>query len=416
MNYSKDEIMQYVREEDVKFIRLSFCDVYGRPKNIAIMPDELSRAFEYGISFDALPIEGFGNEKHGTLLLHPETETLMPLPWRPEHGRVIALFSSITHPDGTPFSCDTRSLLRKAVCEAEKSGLHFTFSGEQKYYLFRTDENAEPTRIPCDNAGYMDIAPEDHGENIRREVCLTLEQMGIRPESSHHEEGPGQNEIKIRFAQAMNAADYAMTFRRVVRTVAYRNGMIADFSPMPLKDMPGNDFHINMSVSPPESESVISHMSAGILQNAAAMTAFLNPQKASFDRLNTPGAPRQIGWSRGSRSQIVRIPVSAGDRRRVELLSPDPAANPYLAFTLMIYAALEGIKKQLPLLRQPDSESDAGERSGYEPENLPSSLEEACRAADTSDFIKAHIPDEITAIYCRKSGKGVPNESEGTNL
>ena len=183
MKYSKQEVMQYVQEEDVKFIRLAFCDVFGKQKNISIMPEELPRAFEYGIAIDASAIEGFGDETHSDLLLHPDADTLMPLPWRPEHGRVVRMFCTISYPDGRTFECDSRSILKQAVQDAEKAGFQFFFGAEQEFYLFNLDDNGNPTKEPYDNAGYMDIAPEDKGENIRREVCLTLEQMGMRPES-----------------------------------------------------------------------------------------------------------------------------------------------------------------------------------------------------------------------------------------
>lgn len=403
MKYSKDEVIQYVQEEDVKFIRLTFCDVFGKPKNIAIMPDELPRAFEYGVSFDASAIAGFGDETHSDLLLHPEPETLMPLPWRPEHGRVVQMFSGITHPDGSPFLHDTRSLLKQAVSEAKKAGFEFTFGAEQKFYLFHLDENGKPTTIPSDEAGYMDIAPEDRGENVRREICLTLERMGIRPESSHHEEGPGQNEIDFRFADALIAADNAMTFQRVVKTVAYRNGLDADFSPKPLENAPGNGFHINMSVRPFDNEAVFSHMIAGILQNAGAMTAFLNPSEASYKRLGSHKAPRYVSWSAENRSQLIRIPAAVGEYRRAELRSPDPTANPYLAFALMIYAGLEGIRSRLPLCAPSDFNLYTADPQALSTlEKLPDSFEKACQAAASSEFIRAHIPAGILAIYCGK--------------
>ena len=181
MKYSNDEVIQYIVEEDVKFIRLTFCDVFGKQKNISIMSDELPRAFKYGIAIDGSAIAGFGDETHSDLLLHPEAETLMFLPWRPEHGRVVRMFCSISYPDGRPFECDCRSLLKKAVKTAQEAGCSFFFGAEQEFYLFKLDENGNPTRKPYDTAGYMDIAPEDKGENIRREICLTLEQMGIHP-------------------------------------------------------------------------------------------------------------------------------------------------------------------------------------------------------------------------------------------
>ncbi|MBQ8025512.1 MAG: glutamine synthetase [Oscillospiraceae bacterium] len=403
MKYSKDEVIQYTREEDVKFIRLTFCDVFGKQKNIAIMPEELPRAFEYGISFDASAITGFGDESRSDLLLHPEPETLMPLPWRPEHGRVVQMFSGITHPDGTPFACDTRSLLKRAVEEAKEAGLSFTFGAEQEFYLFRLDENGKPTGIPCDEAGYMDIAPEDRGENIRREICLTLEQMGIRPESSHHEEGPGQNEIDFRFADPLTAADNAMTFQRVVKTVAQRNAMAADFTPKPLADAPGNGFHINMSLRPLDREALFSHMIAGILKNVRSMTAFLNPTEASYERLGRHKAPQYVTWSHENRSQLIRIPAAAGEYRRLELRSADPTANPYLAFALMVYAGLAGIRENLPLCPPADFNLYTADRDTLSRfEKLPESYQEACDAAVASAFVRDRVPAGILAIYCEK--------------
>ena len=401
MKYSKDEVIQYAQEEDVKFIRLTFCDVFGKQKNIAIMPDELPRAFEYGIAFDASAIAGFGDETHSDLLLHPEPETLMPLPWRPEHGRVVQMFSGISHPDGTAFRCDTRALLKKAAADAKRAGFEFTFGAEEEFYLFQLDENGKPTSVPCDNAGYMDIAPEDRGENVRREICLTLEQMGIRPESSHHEEGPGQNEIDFRYSDALIAADNAMTFQRVVRAVAHRNGLYADFSPKPIKNAPGNGLHINMSLRPFGDGKIFSHMIAGVLHNAAAMTAFLNTCEASYKRLGSYKAPQYVSWSHENRSQLVRIPAAVGQYRRAELRSADPAANPYLAFALMIYAGLYGIKNRLELCAPADVNLyTAGDDVLSAYEKLPGSYKEACAAAAASGFIKEHIPSEILAIYC----------------
>ena len=401
MKYAKEEVIQYTQEEDVKFIRLAFCDVFGKQKNISIMPEELPRAFEHGIAFDASAIAGFGDETHSDLLLHPEPDTLMPLPWRPEHGRVVQMFSDIRYPDGTSFHCDTRSLLKAAVAEAKKAGFEFTFGAEQEFYLFLLDENGNPTKIPSDDAGYMDIAPEDHGENVRREICLTLEKMGIRPESSHHEDGPGQNEIDFRFSDALTAADNAQTFQRVVKTVAHRNGLFADFSPKPLENAPGNGFHINMSLYPFDEET-FSHMIAGVLANIKPMTLFLNPSENSYLRLGQHKAPAYVSWSAENRSQLVRIPAAAGEYRRMELRSPDPAANPYLAFALMIYAGLEGIQKKLPLGDAADInlyKADLKTLSNFE--KLPEKYQEACAAAFGNAFIKEHIPSEILEIYGR---------------
>ena len=403
MKYSKQEIMQYVQEEDVKFIRLAFCDVFGKQKNISIMPEDLPRAFEYGIAIDASAIEGFGDETHSDLLLHPDADTLMPLPWRPEHGRVVRLFCTISYPDGKTFECDSRSILKQAVQDAEKAGFQFFFGAEQEFYLFNLDDNGNPTKEPYDNAGYMDIAPEDKGENIRREVCLTLEQMGIRPESSHHEEGPGQNEIDFRYSSPLAAADNAITFQTVVKTVARRNGLYADFSPKPLEDKPGNGFHINMSVKSSDNVDNMNFMIAGILAKVAEMTIFLNPLESSYQRFGNNKAPRYISWSSENRSQLVRVPAAVGEYKRAELRSPDPAANTYLAFALMIYASLYGIQNKLELQDPADInlyKADADTLAKFE--QLPENLKSACSLANNSDFIKEHIPGAILEIYCNK--------------
>lgn len=404
MKYSKEEVLQYVREEDVKFIRLAFCDVFGKQKNISIMPDELPRAFEYGIAFDASAIVGFGDEAHSDLLLHPEADTLMLLPWRPEHGKVVRMFSEITYPDGTPFECDTRNLLKQAVAQAKKAGYTFAFGAEQEFYLFELDEKDQPTKIPYDNAGYMDIAPEDKGENVRREICLTLEQMGIRPESSHHEEGPGQNEIDFRYSDALAAADNTMTFQTVVKTVARRNGLYVDFGPKPLENQPGNGFHINMSVKPCEGMGNLDAMIAGVLDKISEMTAFLNPTEDSYRRFGQHKAPGYISWSNQNRSHLIRIPAAVGEYRRAELRSPDPMANPYLAFALLIYAGLHGIENKLSLsetaninLYTADTETLSNFRK------LPRNLHAACREAESSEFIRRYVPEAVLNIYCHRS-------------
>ena len=403
MSYTKDEVIQFCIEEDVKFVRLSFCDVWGRQKNISIMSDELERAFGYGIALDGSAISGFGGEVHSDVLLHPDSDTLVILPWRPEQGKVVRMFCSITYPDGKPFECDTRTLLKNAVAEAEKAGYRFYFGAEQEFYLFKLDEDNEPTRIPYDKAGYMDLAPFDRGENIRREICLTLEQMGIFPESSHHEEGPGQNEIDFRYSEALTAADNVMTLQTVVNTVANRNGLAADFSPKPLDDKPGNGFHINVSVKGDDSsDNVMPYMIAGVLDRAVDMTAFLNPTEKSYARLGNNKAPRYVSWSSENRSQLVRIPAAAGQYKRAELRSADPSVNPYIAFALMIYSGLDGIQNKTDLPFVADFNlytADDDTLSKFR--MLPQSLEEAKKAAAESDFIKAHIPEKIFDIYCK---------------
>ena len=311
------------------------------------------------------------------------------------------MFCNITYPDGTPFECDTRTLLKQAIRDAEAAGYTFYFGAEQEFYLFELDENNEKTDKPYDQAGYMDIAPADRGENIRREICLTLEQMGIRPESSHHEEGPGQNEIDFRYSDALSAADNALTFQTVVRTVARRNGLYADFSPKPIEGKPGNGFHINLSVRS-EKETDFSGMIAGMLDRVAEITAFLNPTGDSYRRLGEKKAPGYISWSHQNRSQLVRIPAAVGEYRRAELRSPDPAANPYLAFALLIYAGLEGIQTGAKLPAPADINLFKADAKTLEKfQKLPNDLTAAKEKARNSAFVKTHVPASVLEIFCK---------------
>lgn len=400
MKYSQQEVIQYVQEEEAAFIHLAFCDIFGRQKNISIVPAELPRAFASGIAFDASAIAGFGDETRSDLLLRPDPETLMLLPWRPEHGQVVRMFCSIVTPDGQPFPCDTRALLKRTADQAKAKGYRFLFGAEQEFYLFKRDQEGEPTRIPYDRAGYMDMAPEDKGENIRREICLTLAQMGIFPECSHHEEGPGQNEIDFRYSDPLTAADNVMTFQSIVKFIAQRSGLYADFSPKPLAGAPGSGFHINMSVQVRDGGDHLPEMVAGVLDKVGDMTAFLNPTEDSYLRFGGHKAPKYISWSAENRSQLVRIPAAAGEYRRAELRSPDPMANPYLAFALMIRAGLHGMEDGLSL-PQPANlnlyQADAETLMGFE--CLPQSLASARTAAANSPFIRSVLPKELIEGY-----------------
>ena len=393
MKYTPEEVLQFVAEEDVKFIRLAFCDVYGKQRNIAVMADELPRAFAQGVAFDASAIDGFGGEVKSDLFLHPDASTLQQLPWRPQQGRVAHLFCDITCPDGQPLG---------AVSDAAAAGYEFSFGSEMEFYLFRLDENGEPTRIPYDQAGYMDIAPDDRGENVRREICLTLEQMGIFPESSHHESGPGQNEIDFRYADPLTAADNAVTFRAVVKTLAAHNGLYADFSPRPLRDRDGSGMHIHVSARRGGKEIPPKDLIAGVLDKICEMTLFLNPCENSYERLGRDKAPAYATWSEQNRSQLIRIPAAFGEYRRAELRSPDPMANPYLAYALIIRACLDGIENGAVLPPEADFNTftaSSAQLSRYK--KLPSSLAEAYTLAAGSDFIRRYIPASVIEAYGR---------------
>lgn len=397
MIYTAREVFDFVRQEDVKFIRLAFCDVNGKQKNISITPDELPRAFSDGISFDASAIKGFGDEVGSDLLLFPVPSTLNILPWRSSHGNVIRMFCSMKYPDGTQFEKDSRMILQRAVDAAAAKGVSVQFGAEFEFYLFNTDEKGMPTDEPFDRAGYMDVAPEDRGENARREICLTLLEMGIKPESSHHEEGPGQNEIDFRYSDAMTAADNAMNFMTVVKAAAQRNGIYADFSPKPLPGESGNGLHINMSVKTADGEDHTNAFMAGILAHIKEMTAFLNPTEDSYKRLGEKKAPKYITWSPENRSQLIRIPAAKGEYRRIELRSPDPTANPYIAYALLIMAGLDGIERELAAPEAVNVNLYKADSSVTEPlDRLPASLDEAIAVAEGSDFVRGVIGMNIT--------------------
>lgn len=405
MNETILEALQFVEENDVKFIRLAFCDIFGRQKNISIMPKELPRAFESGISFDASAIRGFMNVEESDLFLVPEAGTISILPWRPSHGRVMRFFSNIKHPDGTPFEGDGRYILKKAVQQCANMGYVCKIGTECEFYLFETDEKGNPTAQPHDHGTYCDIAPLDRGENVRREICLTLEEMGLLPESSHHEQGPGQNEIDFQYSDAMTAADNLVTFRSAVKVVAARNGLYASFMPKPIPGKSGSGMHTNISLSKngenifraengeysPEAKSFI----AGIMEKIPEITLFLNPTTNSYARFGEFEAPKYITWSHQNRSQLVRIPAATGEFSRMELRSPDLSCNPYLAFSLLIHAGLEGIKEHKTLSAPSNYnlyEHDVF-MEGLMP--LPKNLGEAIVCAEKSRFLRTVFTEDF---------------------
>lgn len=403
MKYTPEEVMQFVQEEEIKFIRLAFCDVYGKQHNVAIMPGELKRAFEFGIAIDASAIGGFGGEVRSDLLLHPDASTLIQLPWRPEQGKVVRMFCDISYPDGRAFECDTRGILKQAVAVAAEAGYAFTFGAEMEFYLFKVDENGEPTKVPYDHAGYMDIAPDDKGENIRREICLMLEQMGICPESSHHESGPGQNEIDFRYSDPLTAADNAITFNAIVRTVAAQNGLWASFSPKPLPEWDGNGMHINIAAKGDEKMALLPCVIAGILEKINEMTLFLNPCEESYRRLGHDKAPRYVTWSAENRSQLIRIPAAVGEHQRAELRSADPTANPYIAYALLIYASLYGIRHNLTLPPATDVNLyNASSEALSSLKKLPVSLYEAAAVIMSGSFAQTYLPEAIIRAYSHR--------------
>ncbi len=399
MLYTQDEVMDFVSEEDIKFIRLAFFDALGVQKNVSIMPENLLEAFEHGISFDASAIRGFEQPERSDMFLHPDPSTIAVLPWRPSDGRVVRMYCDIRHAGGALYEKDCRHILKKAVQKAADAGYEISFGSEIEFYLFKLDEKGLPTLEPIDFAGYMDISPDDKGENIRRNICFALSDMGITPEASHHEEGPGQNEIDFLHSDALAAADNCAAFKWAVRSIAAANGVHADFSPKPLKDMSGSGFHINISASNIGSAAdndLIPHITAGVLRRIREITLFLNPTPASYKRLGGYKTPKYANWGEGNRAALIRLPATNGNIRRVEVRSPDPQANPYTAFALLLYAALEGIM---------DAAIPPQKESAESLKELPASFDEAFALASASDFVKAIIPQSFMEAYAKQKAQ-----------
>lgn len=416
MNITSSEAIQFVEQNDVKFVRLAFFDVFGKMKNISIMASELPRAFESGIGFDASCVRGFTQVDESDLLLFPDPSTLTVLPWRPQQGRVVRLYCNIKHPDGTPFEGDGRYILKKALLDAQEEGYTVQIGSECEFYLFELDENGNPTKTPHDFGGYCDVAPIDKGENVRREICLTLEEMGIMPVSSHHESGPGQNEIDFKYSNALEAADNLQTFKSVVKSVAARNGLYASFMPLPIYESFGSGLHMNISLlnnginifetDPSRHSQVAESFISGILNRVREITLFLNPITNSYLRFGRGEAPEYISWSHQNRSQLVRIPAATGEFSRMELRSPDPSCNPYVAFSLLIYAGLEGIKYKsvLPEPTNLNLYQSLSEQTAHL-EKLPSSLSEALELAKESEFVKKHLSEKVYNTYLTEKQK-----------
>jgi len=417
---SPSAAMEFIKDNDVKFVRLGFCDIFGFQKNISIMTSELESAFENGVSFDAHVIRGFRDITQSDLFLFPDPSTLAVLPWRPGPGRVVRFFCDIKTPGGggAVFEHDTRNVLKQVTRRAERMGYVSKIGAECEFYLFKTGENGEPSKTALDKGTYMDIGPLDKGEDIRREICLTLEEMGISPESSHHEQGPGQNEIDFKFDDAVVSADNLQTFKNVVKAIASRNGLFASFLPKPLPEYPGSGMHINLSLyqngknifkNVNEGHSKIAEsFIAGILDKTPEITLFLNPISNSYERLGKFEAPRYVSWSHQNRSQLVRIPaVSAGsctessaEKVRMELRSPDPSLNPYLAFALIISAGLDGIEKDAPLQHAIDADLYKADRVITKNlVQLPDTLNKAISMAENSAFVKSVTGEALLSKY-----------------
>lgn len=392
------EISQFIEENNVKFVRLAFCDLLGNLKNISISSDELDRAFKTGISFDASSVKGFLNVEQSDLLLFPDPETLQVLPWRPSSGKVVMMYCDIRYPDNTPFEGDARYILKKFEKKSKKIGYSFKIGSECEFYLFKLDDKGDPTLNPLDNGTYLDVAPNDKGENIRRDICLTLQEMNFHTERSHHESGPGQMEIDFSYGDLLNSADNLITFKSVVKSTAALNGLFASFLPKPIPNKSGNGMHVNMSVKIEENEKnekLREHMIGGILKYLKEITIFNSPIFNSYKRLGQFEAPIQIGWGFGNRSTTIRIPKAKGRYSRLEVRTPDTAANPYIIFTLLCEAALKGIQEKI----EPSSEVTSNAFETISGDTLPLTMEESISLAKESKFLKEVLPENLLQTY-----------------
>ena len=399
MNDTPKEILKFVEENDVKFIRLTFCDILGNLKNIAIMPNELQHAFRYGIPFDASSLgKGFSD-----LLLVPDISTLSVLPWRPKSGRVVRFFCSLKDSLGNNFAGDMRTDLVNYINDLRLNGYSCEMGTRCEFYLFELNEKGEPTKIPHDHGGFLDVAPLDKCENARREICLSLEEMGLGPKSSCHKHGPGQNEIEFRENEPVTAADAMVHYKTVVKSIAAQCGLFASFMPKPLQNEHGSALSISLSLKKNGEyifggdAETMSHEGkcfvSGILSRIREITAFLNTTTNSYKRLGIGYAPKYVNWSFENRAQLIRIPHATGVSPRIELRSADAACNPYVAFKLILAAGIEGIRSGDCSLM--DSTMKGDSYSAFEP--LPLSLEEAAAAAQESDFIRRTLPEEVSS-------------------
>ena len=410
MSYTtQQDILDFVEDNNVKFVRFAFCDIFGFQKNIAVLASDLPKALEDGVCFDGSAIAGFMHVEESDLVLRPDLSTMTILPWRTAEGRVMQFFCDVEKPDNIPFGGNCRGFLRDINRRFKQLGLRCNVGTECEFYLFENDDRGRPTRIPIDAGGYFDVAPLDAGENIRRDICLTMEQMGLAPQHSHHENGHGQNEIDFHYAGPLKTADNIFLFKQIVRAVAASNGFHSSFLPKPLPDQAGSGLHINLSLTMDGKnlfegdiapDSIPGSFMAGILHHSRELTAFTNPLPNSYLRFGCDEAPRYVSWSRQNRSQLVRIPQVKGDNCRMELRSPDPACNPYLAIGLVLAAGLDGIEHRMELSAPVNRNLFIpGEAAGLGLETLPASLEEAVEVAQNSAFLHKFLPDELSRRY-----------------
>ena len=413
--YTKEDIWRMIEEEDVEFIRLQFTDIFGTLKNVAVTTSQLERVLNNEIMFDGASIEGFARVEQSDMFLRPDLDTFAIFPWRPQQGKVARFLCDIYRPDGTPFAGDPRHVLKRTVQEAADMGYQMDVGPECEFFLFHTDDEGNPTTITHEKAGYFDVGPLDLGENARRDMILTLEDMGFVVEASHHEDAPAQQEIDFHYDEALKTADDIMTFKLAVKTIAKRHGLYASFMPKPKTGVNGSGMHINMSLAR-DGVNVFydgqdcNHLSkegywfiGGIMKHIAAITAITNPLVNSYKRL-VPGyeAPVYIAWSMRNRSPLIRIPAQTGTTQRIELRSPDSATNPYLAIAVCLAAGLDGIRNQIEPPASVEGNifamsEEEREKAGIK--YLPTSLAEAIDGLEQDALIREVLGEHISRKY-----------------
>lgn len=414
-HYSKEDIIKFVEENDVEFIRLQFTDLFGILKNVAIPKSQLKKALDNQMMFDGSSIDGFARIEESDMCLRPDLDSFVIFPWRPQTGKVARLICNVYKTDGTPFEGDPRHILKKAMAEAEKMGYTFNVGPECEFFLFNVDENGAPTTNSNDQAAYFDLGPNDLGENARRDMVLTLEDMGFVIEASHHECAPAQHEIDFKYGEAVKIADSIMTFKLAVKTIAQRHGLHATFMPKPKANMAGSGMHINMSLEK-DGKNVFAdengknglseeayHFIAGLMKHINGIVAITNPLVNSYKRL-IPGyeAPVYIAWSAKNRSPLIRIPAARGKGTRVELRNPDPTANPYLALAVCLIAGLDGIKNKLEVCDSVDANIYAmtkKERRERGIDSLPETLIDAVKHLEKDELIMEFLGEETAEKY-----------------
>ncbi|MTV50505.1 type I glutamate--ammonia ligase [Heliobacillus mobilis] len=415
MGYTKEDVLRMCREMDVKFIRLQFTDIFGVLKNVAIPVEQLEKALDGEMMFDGSSIDGFVRIEESDMYLRPDPNTFVVFPWRPQDGAVARLICDIYNPDGTPFVGDPRNVLKSVLAEAAEMGYSMNVGPELEFFLFLTDSEGKPTTITHDKAGYFDMTPIDLGENARRDMVLTLEQMGFEIEASHHEVAAGQHEIDFKYSDALDVADKIVTFKFVVRTIAQRHGLHATFMPKPIFGINGSGMHTNMSLfkdgknafydpsTPDQLSQEAKYYIGGLLKHVRSFAAVTNPLVNSYKRL-VPGyeAPCYVAWSCRNRSPLIRIPAKRGASTRVELRSPDPSCNPYLSLAVCLKAGLDGIKNQItppPSVDENIYHMDAARRAEVGISSLPSNLSEAVDELEKNEVIKAALGPHVAERF-----------------